>query len=82
MQKEKEIIQSTTRGSRARGRPKMTWTDNVKSWTGLSLTELVRNVEDRTSMEKDTANPRIARTAKDRQAGLETKKSQYAPQTQ
>ena len=49
---ENELIQGTTQGSRTRGRPKMTWIDNIKSWTGLSLTELVRNVED-TSMEKD-----------------------------
>ena len=37
---EKELIQGTTPGSRTRGRPKMTWIDNIKSWTGLSLTEL------------------------------------------
>ena len=38
---EKELIQGTTvtPGSRTRGRPKMTWIDNIKSWTGLSLTE-------------------------------------------
>jgi len=44
---EKELIQGTTPGSRTRGRPKMTWIDNIKSWTGLSLTELTRKVEDR-----------------------------------
>ena len=50
---EKELIQGTTPGSRNRGRPKMTWIDNIKSWTGLSLTEPLRNVEDKTSIEKD-----------------------------
>ena len=44
---EKELIQGTTQGSRTRGRPKMTWIDNIKSWTRLSLTELTRKVEDR-----------------------------------
>ena len=50
---EKELIQATTPGSRTRGRPKMTWIDNVKSWTGLSLTELTRKGGRQTSMEKD-----------------------------
>ena len=44
---EKELIQGTTPGSRNRVRPKMTWIDNIKSWTGLLLTELTRKVEDR-----------------------------------
>ena len=54
---EKELIQ----GSRTRGRPKMTWIDNIKSWTGLSLTELTRKVEDRHQWRKivhGVANPR------------------------
>ena len=38
---EKEFIQGTTPGSRTRCRPKMTWIVNIKSWTGLLLTELV-----------------------------------------
>ena len=66
---EKEIIQGTITGSRTRGRPKMTWTDN-KSWTGLSLTELVRNVEDRHKWRKNVhgaASPRSKDS--ERQAG-------------
>ena len=58
---EKELIRGTTPGSRTRGRPKMTWIDNIKSWTGLSLTELVRNLEDRHQWRKIVhcvANPR------------------------
>ena len=58
---EKELIQGTTPGSRTRGRPKMTRIDNIKSWTGLSLTELIRNVEDRHQWRKivhGAANPR------------------------
>ena len=34
---EKEIMQGTMPGTRARGRPRMTWMDNVKTWTGLTL---------------------------------------------
>ena len=58
---EKEIIQGTTLGSRTQGRPKMTWMDNIKLWTGLSLTEIVRNVEDRHQLRKivhGVTNPR------------------------
>ena len=44
---EKELIQGTTSGSRSRFRPTMTWIDKMKSWTGLSLTELIRNMEDK-----------------------------------
>ena len=58
---EKELIQGTTPGSRTRGRPKMTWIDNIKSWTGLSLTELTRKVVDRHQWRKivyGVANPR------------------------
>jgi len=58
---EKELIQGTTPGSRTRGRPKITWIDNIKSWTGLSLTELIRTVEDRHQWRKivhSVANPR------------------------
>ena len=43
-------VENNTRynsSSCTRGRPKMTWIDNIKWWTGLSLTELVRNVKDR-----------------------------------
>ena len=71
---ETELLQGTTQGSRTRDRPKMTWIDNIKSWTGLSLTELVRNVEDRhqwRNIVHGAANPRIARTAKGKhQAGI------------
>ena len=58
---EKALIQGTTPGSRTRGRPKMTWIDNKKSWTVLSLTELTRKVEDRRQWRKivhGVANPR------------------------
>ena len=68
---EMELIQGTTPGSRTRGRPKMTWIDNIKSWTGLSLTELTRTVEDGHQWRKivhGVANPH-SEDAKGRQAG-------------
>jgi len=58
---EKELIQGTSPVSRTRGRPKMTWIDNIKSWSGLSLTELTRKAEDRHQWRKivhGVANPR------------------------
>ena len=58
---EKELIQGTTPGSHTWGRPKMTWIDNIKSWTGLSLTDLIRKVEDRhqwRNIVHGAANPR------------------------
>ena len=44
---EKDIIQGTVPGRRARGRPRMVWMDNIKVWTGLSLTETLRSVENK-----------------------------------
>ena len=44
---EKEIMQGTTPGSRSRGRPKTAWMSNITSWTGLSVEQLLRAVEDR-----------------------------------
>ena len=59
---EKEIMQGTMPGTRARGRPRMTWMDNVKTWTGLTLEESVRRTEDRDQWRKyvwSVANPWI-----------------------
>ena len=44
---EKEIMQGTTPVSRSRGRPKTAWMSNITSWTGLSVEQLLRAVEDR-----------------------------------
>ena len=44
---EKDIIQGTVPGRRARGRPRMMWMNNIKVWTGLSLAETLRSVENR-----------------------------------
>lgn len=44
---EKEIMQGTTYGARARGRPRMTWIENIKKWTGLNMSQLMRTAEER-----------------------------------
>jgi len=49
---EKEIMQGIMPGARRRGKPRMAWIDNTKTWTGLSVEESVRMTEDRDKMEK------------------------------
>ena len=59
---EKEIMQGTMPGARRRGRPRTAWTDNIKTWTGLSMEESIRMTEDRDKWRKyvyGVANPRI-----------------------
>ena len=58
---EKAIIQGTTPGSRARGRPRTTWMNNITEWTGLSVDQLVRRAQDRQqwrAVVHDAASPR------------------------
>jgi len=43
----KAIIQGTMAGAHRRGRPRTAWMDNIKTWTGLTMEELIRMVEDR-----------------------------------
>ena len=45
--KEKEIMQGTMPGARERGRPRTTWMDNIKTWTGLPMEESIRMTENR-----------------------------------
>jgi len=49
---EKEITQGTVPGARRRGRPRTAWMDNIKTWTGLPVEELVRMTEDRDKWRK------------------------------
>jgi len=59
---EKEIMQGTMPGARRRGRPRMAWMDNIKTWTGLSVEESIRVTEDRDKWRKyvhGVANPQI-----------------------
>jgi hypothetical protein len=58
----KEIMQGTMPGSRTRGRPRMAWMDNIKSWTHHSMGELIRKAENRDQWRmfaQSAANPRI-----------------------
>ena len=43
----KTILQGTVEGGRSRGRPRKSWSDNVKEWTRLSIPELVSKAADR-----------------------------------
>jgi len=49
---EKEIMQGTMPGARRRGRPRMAWMDNIKTWTGLFVKESIRMTEDRDKWKK------------------------------
>jgi len=40
---EKEIMQGTMPRARRRGRPRTAWMDNIKTWTGLSVKESIRD---------------------------------------
>jgi len=44
---DKEVMQGTIPGARRRGRPRTAWTDNIKTWTGLSVEESIRMTRDR-----------------------------------
>ena len=44
---EKEIMQGTTGGARARGKPRTNWMENIRSWTGLNMCQLMRTAENR-----------------------------------
>jgi len=59
---EKEIMQGTMAGAHRRGRPRTAWMDNIKTWTGLSVEESIRMIEDRDKWRKyvhGVANPQI-----------------------
>ena len=45
-------MQGTMPGARRRERPRTAWTDNIKTWTGLSTEESVRMTEDRDKWRK------------------------------
>ena len=58
----KEIVEGSMPGTRARGRPWTAWLNNIKSWSELSLKEVLRAMEDRQQWRKivyDAAKPRI-----------------------
>jgi len=59
---EKEIIQGNMPGGRARGRSKIRWMDNIGTWTGLAMEELLRLVENKQewrNVVQNASNPQI-----------------------
>ena len=67
LEKESEIMEGTMPGARRRGRPRTAWMDNIKTWTGLSVEESIRMIDDRdkwrkySSMVWPTLGPRTAK---------------------
>ena len=51
----KTILQGTVAGGRKRGRPRKTWMDNIKEWTGLTTPQLIRKAENRSTWARITA---------------------------
>ena len=70
---EKEIMEGSLPGKRARRRPRTAWQDNIKAWTGMTLEEALRATENREHWRmvvRDAAKPRIEdgwRTEQNRQ---------------
>ena len=55
-------MQGTTPGVLRRGRPRTTWMDNIKTWTGLPVEESIRMTEDKDKWKMyvhGVAKPRI-----------------------
>jgi len=48
----KTILQGTVQGGRRRGRQRKRWEDNIPEWTGLRLSEALREAENREGWKK------------------------------
>ena len=55
----KMILRGTVDGSRLRGRPRKSWRDNIKEWTGQSMSPLLRMADDRIRWATITAKASI-----------------------
>ena len=51
----KTILQGTLEGARKRGRPRKSWSDNVKEWTDLNTSDLLHTATDREGWRKVTS---------------------------
>ena len=54
----KNILEGRVEGKRARGRPRYIWENNIKRWTGNSLTECTNGTRDRQRWRSIVANLR------------------------
>ena len=54
---QKVLMEAKVAGKRGRGRPKTSWTDNIKSWTDLSYSEAVVMANDRERWRIISSNP-------------------------
>ena len=48
---QRQLPEGKINGKRSRGRPRTTWMDNLKKWTGKSYGNLIRIAEDRESLD-------------------------------
>ena len=44
---QRQLLEGKISGKRSRGRPRITWMDNLKKWSGKSYGNLIRIAEDR-----------------------------------
>ena len=72
------LMEAKAAGKRGRGRPKTSWTDNIRSWTGLSCSEAVAMANDKARWRIISSNPRETedRTSRRRRMLLKQSKSQ------
>jgi hypothetical protein len=55
----KEILEGKVEGTRGRGRPRFKWDNNIKRWTGLTMTEASIRAKDRCWWRSTTVNLRL-----------------------
>ena len=55
---QRKLVEAKVTGKRGRGRPKTSWTDNIKNWTGLSYCEAVAMAQNRQLWRIISSNPR------------------------
>ena len=58
----KNIVEGKLEGTRPRGRPRAQWSDNIKQWSGLSLTTCTRLAEDREQWRQISSLPQSGTT--------------------
>ena len=53
---QRQLLEGKINGKRSRGRPRITWMDNLKKWNGKSYENLIRIAEDREKFRFMTVN--------------------------